>query len=67
MSHCDMLKLKWLKVEAFSYLQTKEYEMIVEYTTRYQTGKTPSFSKDEIVKLNDVYRRARRLDHEVRH
>jgi len=54
-----MLQLRWLRMEAIDDLQEEEYDLIQDFTTRYQEGKSPSFSEKEIEALNIIYKRVR--------
>ena len=59
MKHSDLLKLRWLRMEAIHNLQSDEYDLVVSFTTRYQNGESPSFSEEEIEALGKVYTRVR--------
>jgi len=55
----DLLKLRWLRNEAINDLQSEEYDLIVEFTTRYQKEDAPTFTEDERHALDLVYQRVR--------
>ena len=59
MNHASMLKLRWLRMEAINELRIEDYEMVVDFTTRYQTGESPSFTAGEVAALNRVYTKVR--------
>jgi len=59
MKHVDMLKLRWLRMEAINDLQSEEHDIVVEFTTRYQMGGSPSFSDEEVSRLEEIYKRVR--------
>ena len=59
MKHADILKLKWLRLEAINDLQSEEHDLIVEFTERYQKGEAPLFTDEDIHKLSQIYNRVR--------
>jgi len=59
LKHGDLLKLKWLRMEAINELDTDELDLVVDLTAKYQDGETPQFTEDEIVALDLVYQRVR--------
>ena len=61
MRHGDILKLKWLRLEAINELQSEEHDIIVDFTDRYQRGETPNFTDTEIHTLGQIYERVRNI------
>lgn len=59
MKHGDLLKLRWLRMEAINELESDEYDLVVDLTSKYQDGETPQFSEQEIIALDQVYKRVR--------
>ena len=56
-----MLKLRWLRMIAIHDLTSAEYDLVVDYTTRYQIENAPSFTEEESESLDHVYLRVREL------
>lgn len=61
MNQSDLLKLRWLRMTAINDLQSGEYDIIVQFTERYQKEDAPSFTEEEIESLGRVYQRVRGL------
>ena len=61
MNQSDLLKLRWLRMAAIDNLQSEEYDLIVQFTTRYQNEDAPSFTDEERASLERVYQRVRGL------
>ena len=59
MKHGDLLKLRWLRMEAINELQSEEYDLVVDLTSKYQDGETPQFTNEEVIALDQVYQRVR--------
>jgi len=59
MKPADMLKLRWLRMIAIHDLHSDEFDIIVNFTTRYREGESPSFLEEEILAVNEIYERVR--------
>jgi len=55
----DMLKLRWLRMIFIDDLRGAEYDLVIQYTNRYQQGETPVFTEEEIIALGELYKEAR--------
>ena len=54
-----MLQLRWLRLIAIDFLEGDELDIIVDYTTRFQTHNQPNLENIELDILNDIYTRVR--------
>jgi len=55
----EMLKLKWLRMEAINDLHCKEYDLVMDFANKYLKGETPTFTDEELATLNRVYSEVR--------